>query len=117
MPLARQSQFPEPRAKTLGAWAKKPSREKYDPVGLREERLIATALVAAMDEHQMSNVALGRLLGINESIVRRIRERERPLGARHLLKLEAEAPDFFATLMFLAKQVLCASATNDNGAG
>jgi hypothetical protein len=102
------------RAKALPRFAHKPALQRREAERLREERLMASALDAAMLWTGMTNVRLGAILGVSESIVRGIRgTRQKPLQARHLFRLEKEAPEFFATLLHIAREVLSAPAVND----
>lgn len=115
MPLARQSEFPVAvaRAKPL-TFARKPALAKYQPASLAQDQRIAVALVAAMDAHGMTNCHLAALLGLSESVIRRWKTREKPIGARHLLVLEMVAPAFHADLRLLAQKALGGQAVNDN---
>ena len=116
MSAARSSQFPPvaivARAKAL-PMARKPALEAREAERLRDERLMAMAFGATLDLLGISNVEAGEWLG-GESTVRRLRAREKPLGARHLAKM----PPHVANAVLVAlHQVLRAPAVNDTDDG
>ena len=70
--------------------APKPALARQDPQGFVREQLVAKAFDTALREMGIANTTIADLWGVSESVVRRVRSREKPLTLSKVQQLPAD---------------------------